>query len=85
MLGALQWPSTQTAPQLGATVSLLSGQITAATTEDLHDASKPEFFQVNNDVGLQFLPLGQISDVVLEFNVKATAESTQTKALRLTL
>ena len=66
VLGALQWPSTQTAPQLGATVSLLSGQITAATTEDLRDANKAlKFSKVNNDVGLQFRPLGQISDMVL--------------------
>ena len=66
VLGALQWPSTQTAPQLGATVSLLSGQTTAATTEDLRDANKAlKFSKVNNDVGLQFRPLGQISDMVL--------------------
>ena len=49
-----------------ATVSLLSGQITAATTEDLRDANKAlKFSKVNNDVGLQFRPLGQISDMVL--------------------
>ena len=66
VLGALQWPSTQIAPQLGATVSLLSGQITAATTEDLRDANKAlKFSKVNNDVGFQFRPLGQISNMVL--------------------
>ena len=57
VLGALHWPSTQNAPQLGATV---------ATTEDLRDANKAlKFSKVNNDVGLQFRPLGQISDMVL--------------------
>ena len=51
VLGALQRPSTQTSPQLGATVSLLSGQITAATTEDLRDANKAlKFAKMNNDV-----------------------------------
>ena len=66
MLGALQWPSIQASPQLGATVSLLSGQITAATTEDLRDANKAlNFAQMNNDVGLQFRPVGKISDMVL--------------------
>jgi hypothetical protein len=66
VLGALQCPSTQTAPQLGATVSLLSGQITAATTEDLRDANKAlKFSKVHNDVGLQFRPLGEISNMVL--------------------
>ena len=59
-------PSTQIAPQLGATVSLLSGQITAATTEDLRDANKAlKFSKVHNDVGLQFRPLGEISNMVL--------------------
>ena len=65
VLGALQWRSTQTSPQLGATVSPLSGQITAATTEDLRDANKAvKFAKMNNDVGLQFHPLDQISDMV---------------------
>ena len=51
VLGALQRPSTQTSPQLCATVSLLSGQITAATTEDLRDANKAlKFAKMNNDV-----------------------------------
>jgi hypothetical protein len=46
-------------------VSPLSGQITAATTEDLRDANKAvKFAKMNNDVGLQFRPLDQISDMV---------------------
>ena len=50
VLGALRWPSTQTAPQLGATVSLLSGQITAATTEDSRDANKDlKFSKMNSN------------------------------------
>eukprot|EP00435_Cladocopium_sp_Y103_P072234 s20_g39.t1 len=66
VLGALQWPSTQTCPHLGATVSLLSGQITTATTEDLRAANKAlKFSKLNNDVGLQFRPMGQMSDMVL--------------------
>ncbi|CAL1144411.1 unnamed protein product [Cladocopium goreaui] len=51
VLGALQWPSTQTAPQLGATVS--------------HANKALKNSNVNKDVGLQFRPLGQISDMVL--------------------
>eukprot|EP00435_Cladocopium_sp_Y103_P037857 s79_g10.t1 len=66
VLGALQWPSTQTCPHLGTIVSLLSGQITTATTEDLREANKAlKFSKMNNDVGLQFRPMGQISDMVL--------------------
>ena len=62
----LQWPSTQTSPQLSATVTLLSGQITAGATEDLRDANKAlKFAKMNNDVGFHFRPLGQISDMVL--------------------
>lgn len=34
VLGARQWPSMQTYPALGATVSLLSGDITSATAEN---------------------------------------------------
>ena len=66
VLGALQWPSTQTCPALSATVSLLSGDVTNTTTETLRDANKAlRFAKANNDVGLQFRPLGQMSDMVL--------------------
>ena len=35
-------------------------------TEDLREANKAlKFSKVNNDVGLQFRPLGEISDMVL--------------------
>ena len=35
-------------------------------TEDLREANKAlKFPKVNNDVGLQFRPLGEISDMVL--------------------
>ena len=41
-------------------------KINAATTEDLRDANKSlKFAKMNNDVELQFRPLGQISDMVL--------------------
>ena len=47
-------------------MSLLSGQITAATIEGLRDANKAlKFAKMNNDVGLQLRALGQISDMVL--------------------
>eukprot|EP00438_Fugacium_kawagutii_P019118 Skav204381 [mRNA] locus=scaffold4897:193896:199406:+ [translate_table: standard] len=66
VLGALQWPSTQTNPALGATVSLLSGDITKATTETLKDANKAlRFAKQNSDAGLQFHALGELSDMVL--------------------
>ena len=62
--------------QLGATVSLLSGQITAATLEDLRGANKAlKFAKMNNDVGLQLRALGQISDMVLAAMSDASWES----------
>ena len=48
LLGALQWPATQTSPHLSASVSLLCGEVTAATG----DAKN------NNDTGLIFRDLG---------------------------
>lgn len=66
VLGALQWPSTQTNSALGATVSLLSGDIINATAETLRDANKAlRFPKQNNDASLQLHALGEFSDMVL--------------------
>eukprot|EP00435_Cladocopium_sp_Y103_P056576 s2481_g19.t1 len=40
LLGALQWPSTQTTPWLQADVSLLAGSVSTATIQTLTEANK---------------------------------------------
>ena len=63
LLGALQWPSTQTAPWLQAAVSLLAGNVTNATTTTLQEANKVlRYAKENNDVGLEYRPLRASKD-----------------------
>ena len=63
LLGALQWPSTQTAPWLQAAVSLLAGNVTNATTTTLQEANKVlRYAKENNDVGLEYRPLSASKD-----------------------
>lgn len=58
--------ATQTNPALRATVSLLSGDITAATTETLRDANKAfRFAKQNIGPGLQVRKLCEISEIAL--------------------
>jgi len=40
LLGALQWPATQTSPHLSASVSLLCGEVSAATVSTATQANK---------------------------------------------
>ena len=64
LLGALQWPATQTSPHLQAGVSLLCGEVTKATTKTLESANKLlRFAKANSDVGLEFRYLGSKEDV----------------------
>ena len=63
LLGALQWPSTQTAPWLQAAVSLLAGTVSTATTATLQEASKVlRYAKENYDVGLEYGPLSASKD-----------------------
>ena len=64
LLGALQWPATQTSPHLQAGVSLLCGEVTKATTKTLESANKLlRFAKSNADVGLEFRYLADEENV----------------------
>ncbi|CAL1145140.1 unnamed protein product [Cladocopium goreaui] len=66
LLGALQWPATQTSPHLSASVSLLCGEVSAATVSTATQANKLlRFAKANNDVGLQFADLGQLHELCM--------------------
>ena len=60
LLGGLQWPSTQTAPWLQASVSMMAGSMTTTTTKHLLEANKIlRYAKENNDVGLEYRCLGE--------------------------
>ena len=64
LIGALQWPSTQTSPHLQALTSTLAGQITKAKTSTLDQANKAlRYAKENSDVGLEFRYLGDKNDI----------------------
>ena len=64
LLGALQWPSTQTAPHLQAHISLLAGEISKATVSTLEEANKAlRYAKVNADVCLEYRCLGKPEDM----------------------
>ena len=64
LLGALQWPSTQTAPWLQAPISMLAGSVSSATTSTLLEAKKVlRYAKQHSDVGLEFHNLGKKEDV----------------------
>ena len=66
LLGALQWPATQTSPHLSASVSLLCGEVSAATVSTATQANKLlRFAKANSDVGLQFSDLGQLHELCM--------------------
>lgn len=66
LLGAMQWPATQTSPHLSASVSLLCGKVSAATVSTATQANKLlRFAKSNNDVGLQFSNLGQLHELCM--------------------
>ena len=59
LLGALQWPATQTSPHLSASISLLCGEVTTATGETASQANKVlRFVKSNGDTALIFRDLG---------------------------
>ena len=64
LIGALQWPATQTSPHLQCMVSTLAGQVSKATTSTLDSANKClKFAKQNNDVGLEFRHLGPKEEI----------------------
>eukprot|EP00435_Cladocopium_sp_Y103_P032775 s1444_g8.t1 len=66
LLGALQWPSTQTSPHLSASVSLLCGEVSGATVATATQANKLlRFSKSNSDVGLQFSILGELHELCM--------------------
>ena len=66
LVGALQWASTQTSPHLQVHTSQIAGSITSATVQTLLDANKSlRFAKSNNDVALEYVPLGDPSSLTL--------------------
>ena len=66
LLGALQWPATQTSPHLSASVSLLCGEVSAAAVYTATQANKLlRFAKANSDVGMQFSDLGQLHELCM--------------------
>ena len=64
LLGALQWPSTQTTPWLQAAVSMMAGNVTKATTNTLAEANKIlRYTKQNEDVGLEYRKVGTKEDI----------------------
>jgi len=64
LIGALQWPATQTSPHLQCMVSTLAGQVSKGTTSTLDAANKClKFAKQNNDVGLEFRHLGPKEEI----------------------
>ena len=63
LLGALQWPSTQTAPHLQAHISLMAGQVSGGTVSTLEEANKAlRFAKYNADISLEYRHLGAPED-----------------------
>ena len=55
LLGSLQWPGVQTSPHLQRTTSMLSGQITKATVQTMHECiGLLKFAKENKDVSLSY-------------------------------
>eukprot|EP00435_Cladocopium_sp_Y103_P048742 s282_g14.t1 len=65
LLGGLQWPATQTAPHLCASVSLC-GEVSQSTVATAQQGNKLLRFAKNNsDTGLMFTRLGKLSDLCM--------------------
>ena len=66
LLGGLQWPATQTAPHLCASVSLLCGEVSQATVATVQQGNKLLRFSKNNsDTGLMFTRFGKLSELCM--------------------
>ena len=64
LVGALQWPATQSSPHLQAMISGLAGSINRATVGTLKEANKAlRFAKQHSDVTLQYKYLGKPQDL----------------------
>ena len=66
LIGALQWPVTQSSPHLQAQVSMLAGDVTRAIIKTLQNANKAlRMAKTNADVGLEYRYLGEKNDLTM--------------------
>jgi hypothetical protein len=66
LLGRLQWPATQSAPHLRASVSLLCGEVSQAKVSTAQQANKLLRFSTNNpDTGLKITQLFRVPGWIL--------------------
>ena len=66
LVGALQWPATQSSPHLQSTVSQLAGLTSKATISTPKEANKClRFAKQYSDMGLKFQKVGNLEDLTL--------------------
>ena len=66
LCGALQWPAVQSAPHLQASTSITSGMVNNGKVSTITELNRTlKFAKENADVGLQFMPLGDIKNLRL--------------------
>ena len=64
LIGALQWPCTQSSPYLQCSVSQLAGKVSKATVGTIDYGNKIlRMAKANSDVSLQYTNLGDINDI----------------------
>ena len=64
LVGALQWPCTQSSPYLQCSVSQLAGKISKATVSTIDYGNKVlRMAKANGDVALQYFNLGDLNDI----------------------
>ena len=64
LIGALQWPCTQSSPYLQCSVSQLAGKVSKATVNTIDHGNKIlRMAKANSDVTLQYGNLGDINDI----------------------
>ena len=64
LIGALQWPCTQSAPYLQCSVSQLAGRVSKATVSAIDYGNKIlRMAKANSDVALQYSNLGSVDDI----------------------
>ena len=66
LLGALQWPATQSSPHLSASVSLLCGDVKSASVATAQEANKTlRFAKTNSDACTMFPKLGPLNELCM--------------------
>ena len=64
LIGALQWPCTQSSPYLQCSISQLAGKVSKATIGTIDHGNKIlRMAKANSDVSLQYTNLGDINDI----------------------